>query len=284
MSGLPVETRAPIRTVPLTHTVHGSGPPLVLVAGTGYPGATWAPDLLQPLADRYTVVTFDHRGTGGTPGTVDRYSTRTFAADLVGLLDELRLDDAHILGHSMGGRVAQWVALDAPSRVRTLILAASGPGHFDPGQPQTQGIPVQTALGLAQLGYEQYMRSLITRSFFTDEFVAQHPDRVAWLIHAFWEQRPKLEDYLKHVAARQEHRTTDRLAEITHPVLVIVGDQDTHVGGTGSHWDQSHYLAEHLPIAELAVIRDAKHGWFWSSPVQTAALLSDWIDRQESPE
>jgi pimeloyl-ACP methyl ester carboxylesterase len=268
--------------VSLAHRRRGSGPPLVLITGTGYPGATWSDDLIGPLTERYTVVTFDHRGTGSTAGTADRYTTRLFAADVVGLLDDLDLADAHVLGHSMGGRVAQWVALDAPERVRTLILAASGPGSFDADRPQTAGIPVAAVLRLVELGYEEYMRAQIRRSFFTEDFAREHPERVEWLVDAFWQHRPGLEDYLKHIAARQEHRTTDRLQEIRQRTLVVIGDRDTHVGGTGSHWDQSQYLATHLPNAELRVIRDAMHGFFWSAPDETVSVLRAWIDGHEA--
>lgn len=271
----------PLEPVALAHAKRGSGPPLVLVAGTGYPAATWPDDLLEPLAERYTVITFDHRGTGRSPGTPGTYSTRLFAADVVHLIDELGLGEAHVLGHSMGGRVAQWVGLDAPERVRTLILAASGPGHV-PGHHQTRGIPVATALRLVEEGYEAYMRNQIRRTFFTDGFVAEHPERVEWLVRAFWEARPQLEDYLKHVAARQEHRTADRLGEIRQPTLVVIGDRDTHVGGTGSHWDQSRYLADHIPNAELRVIRGASHGYFWSATEEIVGLLAEWIDGHEA--
>ena len=276
------EDAEPLAPVSLAHTVRGSGSPLVLVAGTGYPGVTWPPEIVDPLSERHAVVTFDHRGTGRTPGTAGPYSTRLFAADLAVLLDELGFEAAHVLGHSMGGRVGQWLALDAPNCVRSLILAASGPGQFDPGHRQVQGIPVGTALGLIEKGYEQYMRDQITGSFFTGAFADADPERVAWLVRAFWSGRPPLEDYLKHVAARQEHRTTDRLAEITQHTLVLIGDADTHVGGTGSHWDQSQYLAARLPRAELQVIGGAKHGFFWSHPQRTVELLTAWMDRIEA--
>ncbi len=259
----------------------GSGPPVMLIAGTGYPAATWPADVVQPLAEHLTVITFDHRGTGASPGTSDQYSTRLFAADAIRLLDKLEIDSAHVVGHSMGGRVAQWMALDEPARVRTLILAASGPGHFDDVRPQTQGIPVQAALGLIERGYEEYIRSLITRTFFTPEFAAANPERVDSLIDAFWSNRPPLEDYLKHVAARQEHYTTDQLHRITQPTLVVVGDRDTHAGGTGSHWEQSRYLADHIPHAKLQVIEDARHGFFWSAPAETVAIARSWIERHD---
>jgi pimeloyl-ACP methyl ester carboxylesterase len=263
----------------MAHELHGDGVPLVLVAGTGYPGATWAPSLVEPLAKHHAVLTFDHRGTGRTPSTSERYSTRGFAADAVGLLDALDLPAAHIVGHSMGGRVAQWMALDHPDRVRSLVLAATGPGEFRPDRPVTRGIPVHTAVAMIEHGYEAYMREHIAATFFTPEFVEQRPDVVAWLVDAFWTNRPALEDYLRHVVARQEHQTLDRLAGITAPALVLVGDRDTHQGGTGVHWEQSAALLERLPNAERRVMGGAAHGYFWQQPEASAAALLDWTAR-----
>lgn len=270
-----------VRTVELAHRVTGTGPPLLLVAGTGYPGATWPPDLVDRWAQACTVITFDHRGTGASPGTDDRYTTRLFAADALALLERLGTESAHVLGHSMGGRVAQWMALDAPDRVRTVILAASGPGQFDDTRPQTRGIPVAAAKGLIEQGYEGYLRGSITKTFFTPEFAVAKPDRVEWLIDAFWSNRPSLEDYLKHVVARQEHETTALLPRIRQPALVVVGDRDTHAGGTGSHWDQSQYLAKRLPDAKLRVIEGVRHGLFWSAPAEVGSVVADWIARHD---
>ena len=123
------------------------------------------------------------------------------------------------------------------------------------------------------------MRGQITRSFFTEQFSADHPDRVDSLVAAFWDGRPDLEEYLKHVAARQAHRTTERLTEINRPTLVLIGDADTHAGGTGSHWDQSQYLASAIRDAELHVIAGAKHGIFWSHPDDSAAVIDAWTAR-----
>jgi pimeloyl-ACP methyl ester carboxylesterase len=278
-----LEDRAvPGSRVRLAHATRGSGPWLTLIAGTGYPMATWPPDLLDSLTERYTLLTFDHRGTGGSPSTADAYSTRQFAADVLALLDELAIESCHLLGHSMGGRVAQWVALDGPDRVRSLVLAASGPGQVDPSRPQAQGVPVPTALALIERGYEGFIRETITRTFFPPEFVAAEPDRVDWLINAFWSSRPAIEDYLKHVAARQEHRTASRLVDIRQPALVVVGDADTHRGGTGSHLEQSQFLARRLPNARLELIEGERHGFLWTQPARLAALIGDWIDAVEA--
>ena len=264
---------------PIAYELRGRGVPLVLVAGTGYPGATWPPEVVDALAARHTVVTFDHRGTGDTPPSDERYSTRLFAQDALGLLAALHLDRAHVLGHSMGGRVAQWMALERPERIRSLILAATGPGQFRDDRPVTRGVPVHTAVELAEKGYERYMRDHIAATFFTTEFVRARPDRVAWLHDMFWENRPDLENYLRHVVARQEHQTADRIKDIRVPTLVLIGDRDTAAMGTGMHTEQSEFLVRHLPKATLCVIPGAAHGFFWEMPERTVKIVLEWTAR-----
>ena len=260
----------------IAYELTGTGPPLVLIAGTGYPGTTWPPALVSALAEQHAVLTFDHRGTGKTPPSPEPYSTRLFAADVLGLLDALGLEQAHVLGHSMGGRVAQWMALERPDRIRTLVLAATGPGQFRDDRPVTRGVPVHAAVEIAEKGYERYMREHIRETFFTPEFATAHPETVRWLVDAYWSHRPDLENYLRHVVARQEHQTADRLGEIRVPTLVMIGDRDTVAMGTGSHTEQSAYLAAHLPDVTVAVVEGAAHGYFWQLPERSAEILLDW--------
>jgi len=261
---------------PIAHELRGQGVPIVLVAGTGYHGATWPAEFIKPLLARHAVLTFDHRGTGKTPPSPARYSTRLFAQDAVGLMDALGLPAAHVLGHSMGGRVAQWMALDHPDRIRTLILAATGPGQFRDDRPVTRGIPVNAAKEMIELGYERYMREHIRDTFFTPEFAAAQPERVEWLHNAFWSKRPDLENYLRHVVARQEHQTADRIREISVPTLVLIGDRDTASMGTGVHTEQSAFLLAHLPSATKRVIAGGAHGYFWEMPDETARAILEW--------
>ena len=271
-------TNSPIPTVPLAHRISGSGPPLLLIAGTGYAGDTWRlPELMAALERDRTVITFDHRGTGATPGSDGDYSTRLFAADAARLLDELPLTAVDAIGHSMGGRVLQWLLLDRPELVRRAVMAATGPGEFDPARPVTRGIPLKPALMIAEQGFEPYIRFQISSTFFTPEFRAANPARVEWLVRTYLDTRPSLEDYFKHVIARQWHQTAARLGEIRHPCLVLVGERDTHQGGTGSHWEQSQYLAAHLPNATFRSIPDCAHGYFWQAPELSAEIVLDWL-------
>ena len=129
---------------------------------------------------------------------------------------------------------------------------------------------------MIELGYERYMREHIRETFFTPEFAAAHPERVEWLVHAFWAHRPDLENYLRHVLARQEHQTAERLGDMKMPTLVIIGDRDTLAMGTGVHVEQSEFLMKHLPRATLRVIAGASHGMFWELPERSAEIFLDW--------
>lgn len=249
---------------------------LLLVAGTGYSGSTWPEAFLRELEPDVRLIMFDHRGTGETPGTDCGYSTRLFARDAIALIKELQVVP-HVLGHSMGGRVAQWMAIEEPQALRSLILVASGSGETRIGQ--SRGIPPATVVGLMKSGYEGYVRELQRRTFFTSKFVAESPDVVGGLGEAFWQSRPTLESYLKHVEARQSHSAAALLSDVSSPAVILVGSEDVHEGATGSHFAQSVALHEALRDSQFSQIMGASHGVFWERPVETANAIRDWINQ-----
>jgi pimeloyl-ACP methyl ester carboxylesterase len=263
----------------LHYEMEGKGPPLLLIAGTGYGGATWYSGVAESFVrEGFTVITYDHRGLGKSDKPDGLYSTRQFAADAAGLLKELDIDDVHALGHSMGGRVAQWLALDHPDCLRSLVLAASGPGEFDPNFKVTRGIPLQAGEGLILKGYEGYIREHIAGPFFfTHEFTQRNKEIVANLVDAFWDNRGPLHHYLKHIIARQRHQTAERLQEIRCPTLVIVGDDDHVSGGTGNHLRQSQFLSENIPNGKLKIIDDAAHAFFWEKPEEAIQAVVNFL-------
>lgn len=280
-------SRVRVGELDIAYRVTGAGPALLLVAGTGYNGGTWWPGMVNDLAREYTVITYDHRGTGRTTGVAGAFSTRTLAGDALGLLGALGISTAHVLGHSMGGRVAQWMALDGGARVGGLILAASGPGPLPGSEDRhVRGIPPKAAAAMVELGYDGYVRRLQRDTFFTESYALAHPEPVEWLFDAFWEGRPALVDYFQHVAARQQHDTVELLRLVAQPTLVLVGDQDAHAGGTGSHLEQSLHLARALPSATLSVLPGVKHGYFWEAPVESVGRIKRWlagVDLAETP-
>ena len=266
-----------VNDVKLHYEMEGSGPPLLMIAGTGLPGATWRTGpSAQYAAEGFMVITFDHRGTGGSDQPDIEYSTRMFAEDAVRLLQALDIPQAHILGHSMGGRVAQWVALDHPERVRSLVLAAGSPGEIDPRNPTMRGIPLNDAVELAEKGYEGFIRGIFASTFFfTPEFCRDHPDVIQRLTEVFWANRPPLKLYLRHTIARQQHQTAERLHEITAPTLVIVGSADAVTGNLLA----GQYLAEHIPGAEFKTVDGSAHMIFWEKPAETCSAIVEFLRR-----
>lgn len=103
--------------------IQGQGHPVVLIAGLGGLGAFWAP-VVEQLSRSYQCITFDHPGMGRSPPAAE-HSIANIAAEVLALLDELKLPSAHFVGHSTGGLVAQVLALDHPRRVDRTVLSAT---------------------------------------------------------------------------------------------------------------------------------------------------------------
>jgi len=117
--------------IELYYEIHGEGKPLVLISGLGYSSWQWH-KMVPLLAEKFQVITFDNRGVGQSDKPAGPYTAGMLAQDTVGLLDALKIEKAVIVGHSMGGFIAQAIALDFPQRVEKLILCSTnfgGPNH-----------------------------------------------------------------------------------------------------------------------------------------------------------
>ena len=120
--------------------LQGGEPALLLIHGLGYAGSWgWRP-VLEPLARSFRVIAFDNRGIGGSDQPPGPYSTRMMAEDAVAVLDEAGVERAHVVGTSLGGMIAQELALAAPERVDRLVLACTTPGG-----PNSYPMPERTS-------------------------------------------------------------------------------------------------------------------------------------------
>lgn len=263
----------------ICYETYGDGVPFLFISGTGWPGEPWKLSQVRAFSDRYRVIIYDHRGVGKSDAPDGPYSTRQFADDAAKLLDVIGINEpVHIIGHSMGGRVCQWLALDYPERVRSMILAASGSGAMG-NKEYHRGLAPHSVERMIEGGYEGYMREHFKSSFFFPSwFVKEHPEVVEKLFQAFWENRPPLRPYLRHVIARNQHETGDLLHKVSVPTLVLVGSEDRAPSDTGDHFRSSEYLRDHIPGAQFAVIQGCAHCFFWQSPEETNRIIRDWLD------
>ena len=113
-----------VSAIALYYEIHGAGAPLLLIAGLGSDSSSWG-GTVPKLSACFKVITFDNRGVGRSEVPEGGYTVGQMAEDVVRLLDHLNIKKAHILGHSMGGYIAQEIAIGHPERVERLILAST---------------------------------------------------------------------------------------------------------------------------------------------------------------
>jgi len=265
--------------VDLYYESHGRGEPLFLVPSTAFSGDVWRPFQVPVLSQSLNVVIHDPRGCGRSTAARGVYTIDQMAGDVVTLMDHLGIRSAHVLGHSMGGRIALSVALNYPGRVKSLVMAASGSGPAArPGSDCIPGLPHRLVLELVQLGFEEYVRHEICNSdtFFTKDFRERHPERIQDFYRLAWATHAKLPEYVHLCIARHNWEGTHRLGDVKVPTLVVIGERDD-IGS--NHVSQADVLAKRIPGAELKVLRGQSHGFFWQAPEETNALILSWVKK-----
>ena len=265
--------------IELYYETHGQGEPIVLIPSTAYGANVWETYQVPALSKELRVITFDPRGCGRSSAPPGVYTMEQMACDVAALLEHLGVRSAHILGHSMGGRIGLALALAYPGRVRSLILAASGSGPaIRSGEECIPGLPFRLVDELVALGFEEFIRHEIveTTTFFTNDYLNKHAETVRAFYDVAWKQHARWPAYLRLIMARHTWEGTHRLGEISMPTLIMIGGADD-IGS--NHISQSQALADRIPGAEKVILKGQSHGFFWQAPDQTNALILDWVKR-----
>jgi pimeloyl-ACP methyl ester carboxylesterase len=260
-----------LKDLDLYYEVHGEGAPFLFISETACHGDVWKTYQVPEFSRDHRVIIYDQRGTGRSGKPSVDYTTKTLADDAAALLDHVGADQAIVYGHSMGGRVAQLVALDYPQKVKKLILASSGTSHT------TRGIPLKMCMELVEKGYETYAREHAVRIGFTKTFIKEHPEQIEKYLEVRLANLPPLECYLRHVIARQEHDTSGRLKDIKVPTLVMVGEDEGHTTSDISHRTSADILAAGIPHTKLVVLPDQGHHYFFAIPETVHRVIRDFL-------
>ena len=254
------------------YEVHGDGPALLFCSVTGLDHQAWKFHQVPEFSRDHKVILFDYRGTGKSSKRIEKYSIKMFTDDAAAILDHLGIEQAIVCGHSMGGVVAQLLALDYPSKLKKLILASSGSAH-----PGAQGIPLAMCRDLVRDGFETYIRKHTIETGWTKKFVAENPELIEKFLQVRMSGIAPLENYLYFVLARQEHYHTDRLNEIKVPTLVLVGDDENHGATDNTHWSTAHQLARAIPNAKLIVLAGEGHHYLATNPAAAHEAIREFI-------
>lgn len=254
------------------YEVHGDGPPLLFCSVTRLDHQAWKFYQVPEFSRDHRVIVFDYRGTGKSSKTVQKYSIKRFTDDAAALLDHLHVEQAIVCGHSMGGVVAQLLALDHPHKVKKLILASSGAAH-----PGAQGIPLAMCRDMVRQGFEGYIREHTIETGWTKEFVAAHPKLIEKFLEVRMSGIAPHENYLHFILARQAHDHTHRLKDIRIPTLVLVGDDERHGAADRTHWDAAHHLAKEIPNAKLVVLQGEGHHYLATNPSAAHSAIRKFV-------
>ena len=203
----------------------GTGTAVVLVHGLGNDLHLWD-DLAPKLAEQHRVIRYDVRGFGATDRPPGPYSLAQLAADLDGLLDVLEITDAHVLGMSMGGVIAQRWALDFPGRVRSLLLVSTS---SEVGERARRAWG-RLADAIEARGFDR--RSADASRAFSEEFATRHPEIVTAMGRSNADNDPHA--YAAAARASGDYAWTEDLGRVDRPVLVVQGmaDRLTPPGGS----------------------------------------------------
>jgi pimeloyl-ACP methyl ester carboxylesterase len=250
----------------LYYEVYGEGEPLLLIMGLGANHLGWAAQV-PVYAHEFRVIVFDNRGTGQSDFSEDvDYTIPLLADDAAALLDFLGVDAAHVYGISMGGMIAQELALRHPDKVRSLILGATSPGGSHAVPPDAQALQALTDQGAAA---DNAVSPALLEVLFSPDYLAEHGSE---LLETFQRSadypQTSPEAYMAQLQACARHDTYDRLPDIAAPALVLHGTDDPLLPvGNGR------ILAERIPGAKLVLFEGARHGYMEKEAEADAAVL-----------
>ena len=245
----------------------GAGEPLLLIQGMSANHMAWGRPFASLLERDFEVITFDNRGMGLSRRVTEGFSIAEMAADTLGLLDALEIESAHVLGISMGGMIAQELALANPGRLRTLTIGCSycgGEGSQLMDQADFQGLVEAMASGDQDRVFRAMYELNLSPGFRAEESRYADFTEMAAALPA---PRETIGLQLQAIMA---HDTQDRLPGVDLPTLVIHGTVDRVLG-----YPNGPLIASRIPGARLETYEDVGHMFWWEQPERTAELLRE---------
>jgi 3-oxoadipate enol-lactonase len=247
----------------------GEGYPLVLIHGLAGDHQAWAPQI-EAFRGRHRIVAFDNRGAGKSTQVDEPVTTAELAGDTLGLMDALRISRAHVVGRSMGGSIAQHIALRAPERVQSLVLCASF-AKLDP-----LGVRVLTNMREVlewRRSWADHARHSVP-NFVSSDFFNTQPQRVAQIEQLIGGETRLPACYVRQNHACLEHDTLDELHRIACPTLILAGKKDPICSLTATRW-----MSERIPGAQTLVFEHGSHFFLVEEPEKFQTTLAEWLRR-----
>lgn len=242
----------------------GEGAPLLLIQGLGWSADMWYATVPE-LDQDHRVIRYDARGIGRSEVPAGPYPIELMADDAIAVLDAAGVDRAHVLGVSLGGIVAQELALRHPARVCSLLLGCTHPGGAETVWPEPEVL--EALKGRRDMSLEELMRTAALYGYVPGATSIEEDIRRRLALPT------SIEGYEAQLTGGLTYQgTTARLPDLTVPVLVFTGDLDRMVPPANSE-----HLAAVIPDARLVVVPDAGHVLFTEQPDVVGALIRGFL-------
>lgn len=248
----------------------GHGEDVVMIAGLGADHTSWVATA-HKLSAKYRITIFDNRGAGQSDSPPGPYTTQQMAKDTLALMTELGIEKAHIVGHSLGAYIAQYLAINAPQRVKKLVLIG-GKAYQD----ALGKLRRENAIALMQAGVDKKLRLENSMLWvFGEKFLSDTRCVNNYIQISQNNPYPQSEaGYLGQAAATLTHDTRAHLANITAETLVITGQEDIN-----TPLYHAELLLEQIPLACMQIIADCGHIPQLEQPRALLQLLQDFLKK-----
>jgi pimeloyl-ACP methyl ester carboxylesterase len=254
---------AVVNGIKMNYKVEGKGKPLVMIMGFGSPRSAWSSQV-SFFKNKFRVITFDNRGAGKSDKPAGPYTTRMMAADVVKLMDYLDIKIADIVGASMGGMIAQELAINYPEKVSRLVLACTYACQDNisgdaPEQAELIGLsPRKMQAAMAKLACNKPINKFIIGN-------------IAMVMSLFMGNAANI-GIEAQAAACAGHNTVDRLSLVKSPTLVIVGTKDRIIKPVSSE-----VIAQNIPGSILVKIEGGSHMFFMENKKEFNQRVFDFL-------
>lgn len=266
---------ARVDDISIEYYVEGAGPPLLMIMGWIGHANFWGKPFLERLRPHFRIIRFSNRGTGLSDKPGGEPTIRLMADDAAGLLRELGIERAHVLGISMGGMIAQELVLNYPQAVQGLVLGCTTCGFAHGVAPATDELRGPSP---ATATPQERVRQLLAAAA-TPEFLAQaNPQFWQWLSATWFAAPTPWESIGKHFLAIQSFDTYERLPQIKAPTLLIHGDRDILIPA-----ENAEVLRARIPGSQLRIVPGVAHMFFWEKPEESAAAIVEFLSSVPAP-
>ena len=245
---------AKINGIKIHYREYGKGEPLLLIMGLSANVDWWGEEFLAPLAERFHVVAYDNRGAGRSDKPEGPYPIPLMAADAVGMMDHLGWESAHVMGASMGGMIAQELALEYPERVRRLVLLCTNCGGSEavPASPEVLAMLYAPHKGMSEEDIARTSLYLL----FPPRYMEENPEKMDEFVKDFLIAPIEPQCFVWQITGVTMWSCHSRLADLRHPTLIMAGSEDVLIPP-----ENSRVLAEAIPNSQLVEIEGAGHGF-----------------------